>query len=90
MEGKQHQEEFGISINELDNSRDNRQYPNENDTRELLDYSFNNNENSKNEEVTRVPTKNSLIMPERRKSYQIRAMFRKTLSYQKRQFKTNL
>jgi len=94
MENKQNKEEFGISFNEYENSINNRGYHNENETRELLDYSLSINGNSRIEEsnlnITRVPSKNSFSIPERRKSYQIRAMLRKTLSYQKRQLKTNI
>lgn len=40
--------------------------------------------------ISRTSTRNSLPPPERRKSFQVRAMFRKTLSYQKRQLGTNI
>jgi len=40
--------------------------------------------------ISRTSTKTSLPPPERRKSFQIRAMLRKTLSYQKRQMGTNI
>jgi len=73
---RQRQEEFGISYKEYERY-------------------LSNNETSRNEKVstniTNFPTKSSLLTSkERRKSHQIKAMFRKTLSYQKRQFGTNL
>jgi len=40
--------------------------------------------------ISRTSTRTSLPPPERRKSFQIRAMLRKTLSYQKRQMGTNI
>ncbi|ORX44544.1 hypothetical protein BCR36DRAFT_243569, partial [Piromyces finnis] len=40
--------------------------------------------------ISRTSTRNSLPPPERRKSFQVRAMFRKTLSFQKRQLGTNI
>jgi len=40
--------------------------------------------------ISRTSTKMSLPPAERRKSYQVRAMTRKTLSYQRRQIKTNI
>ncbi|ORX84081.1 hypothetical protein BCR32DRAFT_266561 [Anaeromyces robustus] len=40
--------------------------------------------------ISRTSTKNSLPPPERRKNYQVRAMIRKTLAYQKRQMGTNI
>ncbi|ORX41993.1 hypothetical protein BCR36DRAFT_238746, partial [Piromyces finnis] len=42
-----------------------------------------------NTNLSRMSTK-AIDSSERRKSYQVRAMFRKTLSYQKRQMKTNI
>jgi len=67
MENKQNKEEFGISFNEYENSINNRGYHNENETRELLDYSLSINGNSRIEEsnlnITRVPSKNSFSIP---------------------------
>lgn len=40
--------------------------------------------------ISRTSTRSSLPPPERRSSFQVRAMFRKTLSYQKRQLGTNI
>ncbi|ORX81188.1 hypothetical protein BCR32DRAFT_232892 [Anaeromyces robustus] len=90
-EYQRNEEEFGISQDEFaGNSYDN-----------LLNNNniINNNNNNENEgseiertktNVTRVSTRNSLQPSDYRKSYQIRAMLRKTLSYQKRQIGTNL
>ncbi|ORX47135.1 hypothetical protein BCR32DRAFT_298639 [Anaeromyces robustus] len=68
-----------------------KRYCNENDTRELLDISYGTTRTEgESIKVTKILTNNSLPPPEHRKSYQFRAMFRKTLSYQKRQIGTNL
>jgi len=76
MEEYKKQEEFGISYNEYENTDQSRNYSNG-----VHEYNVN-----KNMTNGKVLTENNA----RRKSYQIRAMFRKTLSYQKRQVKTNL
>lgn len=84
---RERNEEFGISI--------------KNEGIGLTQYDSRNDESRNEDEIQRVKsnitrnmsrssTYNSLPPPERRKSYQVRAMLRKTLSYQRRQIRTNL
>ncbi|ORX80159.1 hypothetical protein BCR32DRAFT_233521 [Anaeromyces robustus] len=87
-EYRKRQDAFGVSY---EGSVSGKRYCNENDTRELLDISYGTTRTEgESIKVTKILTNNSLPPPEHRKSYQFRAMFRKTLSYQKRQIGTNL
>jgi len=84
---RERNEEFGVSI--------------KNDGINISQFGSRNDESKNEEEIQRVKsnisrnmsrssTFNSIPPPERRKSYQVRAMIRKTLSYQRRQMGTNL
>ncbi|OUM61278.1 hypothetical protein PIROE2DRAFT_20970 [Piromyces sp. E2] len=91
---KRRNEEFGINIEEFNKENINvpsKRYSDEEDL--ITKTQKDNNENKKvNRSFSRSFSRNSTFFtpPERRKSYQNRAMFRKTLAYQKRQIGTNL
>eukprot|EP00833_Pecoramyces_ruminatium_P001316 jgi/Orpsp1_1/1175348/evm.model.c7180000053481.1 len=89
-------EEFGISNEEFQKDKVLKTQSIGIDEHKSLVDPNNNNNNEKvplqkvKSAVSRTSTKNSLPPPERRTSFQVRAMLRKTLSYQKRQIVTNL
>jgi len=90
MEGNKHREEFGVPYNEYGNEFFNNQNSNTSG-QNLIDKQNNNEETIEVKRVlSRTSTRYSMPVEGRRRSHQIRAMFRKTLSYQKRQLGSNL
>ncbi|KAG4100115.1 hypothetical protein H8356DRAFT_1036252 [Neocallimastix lanati (nom. inval.)] len=92
------EEEFGVTYNEYGKEYLGNQSSNiSGEDQQLISHIKNNESNESNEsnedvKLKRTSTRNSVVPPpeDRRKSYQVRAMFRKTLSYQKRQIGANL
>jgi len=87
---RKYKEEFGISNNEIEKEGFSR-FNYFNDKEPFVKKSRNNDDVIEiKRNLSRNSTRMSLPSPERRKSYQVRAMLRKTFSYQKRQMGTNL
>jgi len=92
---KAEEEEFGVTYNEYSKEYLGNQSANvSGEDQQLLTHINNNEKNENNEDVKlkRTSTRTSVVPPpeKRRRSYQVRAMFRKTLSFQKRQIGANL